>query len=102
MSNYSNSRVIIKDGNEITAIDTNGNRIALLHGDAEDFGAFGESVIMLKLEDGWHMAGSSFVTILPTAYEEIGMLSSGAAAAKLDGKCGLVNIRRMGLRAKIR
>ena len=91
MSNYSNSRVIIKDGNEITAIDTNGNRIALLHEDAEDFGAFGESVIMLKLEDGWHMAGSSFVTILPTAYEEIGMLSSGAAAAKLDGKWGLVN-----------
>ena len=91
MSNYSNSRVIIQDGDDITAIDTNGNRIALLHEEAEDFGAFGDSVIMLKLTDGWHMAGSSFITILPTAYEEIGMLSNGAAAAKLDGKWGLVN-----------
>lgn len=91
MSNYSNSRVIIQDGDEITAIDTNGNRIALLHEDAEDFDAFGESVIMLKLTDGWHMAGSSFITILPTAYEEIGMLNNNVAAAKLDGKWGLVN-----------
>lgn len=91
MSNYSNSRVIIQDGDEITAIDMNGNRLALLHQDAKEFGDFGESVIMLKLDDGWHMAGSSFVTILPTAYEELRMLNGGAAAAKQDGKWGLVN-----------
>lgn len=91
VSNYSNSKVIIKDNGEITAVDSNGNRLALLHEDAEGFGDFGESVIMLKLDDGWHMAGSSFVTILPTAYEELRMLNGGAAAAKFDGKWGLVN-----------
>lgn len=92
VSNYSNSKIIVKDNDEITAVDSNGNRLALLHEDAQDFGPFGESAIMLKFDDGWHIAGSSFVTVLPTAYEEIGMMSNGVAAAKSDGKWGLVNI----------
>lgn len=91
ISNYSNSRVIIQDGTDIAAIDTSGNRLALLHEEALDFGEFGESVIMLRLKDGWHISGSSFITILPTAYEELRMMSDGCAAAKIEGKWGLVN-----------
>lgn len=92
MSDWMGDRVVIRDESIISAIDSHGNRLALLHEDASSFQYTGSNGAILQLEDGWHMSSKDFSVILPKAYEELRMISDErCAAAKENGKWGLVS-----------
>jgi hypothetical protein len=90
ISNFSNSRAIVLKGGEVYAIDLNNNRIDLLHENAKDFGNYGNDRIALLAEEGWRRATGEF-TVGSMAFEEIGMYSGSHAAAKQDGKWGVID-----------
>ena len=89
LSTYDGELVILQDGT-ISAIDGNGFRLALCTAGAIDFGNLGESRIGLKLVDGWAVANEE-LKIAPARLDEIGMFQNGYAAAKQDGKWGLLS-----------
>ena len=90
VSTYSTKRAIVRSGSVISAVDSNNNRIALLHKDAIAFGNFENNRLALHTTDGWIMANGDLKTA-STVYEELGMFSEGYAAAKKDGKWGVVD-----------
>lgn len=90
ISTYSGDRAVVQKGGVISAVDSDNNRVALFHGDASEFSNFGENRLALHTPEGWLVAGGELRTggIL---LEEIGMYCNGCAAAKLDGKWGLLS-----------
>lgn len=90
VSTYSGGRAIVRSGGVISAVDGNNNRLALLHAEASDFGNYAQNRMGLKVPDGWVLSDGTFQTG-GVIFEEIGMFSDGAAAAKLDGKWGVID-----------
>lgn len=90
ISTYSGDRVVVQKNGVISAVDSDNNRVALFHGEADQFSNFGENRLALHTPEGWLVAGGELHTGgIPL--EEIGMYSSDCAAAKLDGKWGLLS-----------
>ena len=90
ISTYSGDRAIVQKDGVISAVDADNNRVALFHGSASEFTNFGENRLALHTPEGWLVAGGELHTgRMPL--EEIGMYSNGCAAAKLDGKWGLLS-----------
>lgn len=90
ISTYSGGEAIAKKDGVISGIDADGNRVALLHEAADDFGNYNENRLGLKTEDGWLLADGEFHTGT-VCLEALGMYSDGGAPAKLDGKWGILN-----------
>lgn len=90
VSTYYNGQVIVKKGQVISAVNTSNYRTALLHEDASDFGNYGQGRVALLFSDGWHQADGEF-RISATSYEELGTYSNGYAAAKKEGRWGVIN-----------
>jgi len=91
ISTFNSGQAIVKRDGSIYAIDSNGNRIAVANGEASDFGNFADNRIPLLLKDGWCRATGEFETG-STMFEEIGMYSGGYAAAKVNGKWGVIGL----------
>lgn len=91
ISNYSNSRAIVLDGEKIYALDSKNNRIAVLHENASDIGNYGNDRVGVLTSEGWKRATGDFA-VGSTVFEQIGMYSGGYAAAKQDGKWGVIDI----------
>jgi len=91
ISTFSMGMAVAKNGNEIFAVDRNGNRILKLHANATDFGSFSDNRVTLSMDGAWHRATSEFEFGAAT-FEEIGMHNGGNAAAKQNGKWGVVNL----------
>ncbi|AZN39944.1 WG repeat-containing protein [Paenibacillus albus] len=91
VSNYSNSRAIVKKGNDTYAVDMNNNRIAVLHEAATDIGNYANDRIGIRTSRGWQRATGD-LAVGSMAFEDIGMYSDGYAAAKQSGKWGVVDI----------
>lgn len=90
ISTFSNGQAIARVGDVISGIDSNGNRVALLHGSAEDFSNFNDNRLALKRESGWVLADGN-LNVGSSTFEEIGMYTNGLAPAKSSGKWGLVD-----------
>ena len=90
VSTYSDGEAIVKKNGIISGIDSDNNRVALLHEEASDFGNYNEERLGLKTDNGWLLSDGDFNT--GTVYlEELGMYSDGGAPAEINGKWGILN-----------
>lgn len=92
ISTYHTDRAIVKRGGEIFAVDSAGNRVALLKELAEEFGNYADDRIPLLIGGQWRRATGEFV-VGSTAFEGLGTYSDGYAAAKENGKWGVVDLQ---------
>ena len=91
ISTFSSGRaIVIKDG-EIYAVDRNNNRVAKLFDDAEDFGNFADDRIPIRIDGTWRRAMGDLVPGT-MEFQQFGMYSNGYAAAKTNGKWGVINV----------
>ena len=91
ISVFSGDRAIVKKDDEIYAIDQYNNRLALLKETVYDFGNYAGDRIAILTDDGWKRATGDF-QIGTMAFEQIGTYSGEHAAAKQDGKWGLIDM----------
>ena len=91
VSTFSAGRAIVMKGADVYAVDGDNNRVALSHGDIADFGNYADDRIPLLIRGNWQRATGEFV-LGTTAFEELGMYSGGYAAAKVDGKWGVIDL----------
>ena len=92
ISTFSIDRAIAEKGGEIFAVDSDNNRVAKLHEDAEAFGTgFAENRFPLRIDGGWRRTTGDFA-VGAASFEELGMYSGGYAAAKQDGRWGVIDI----------
>jgi len=91
ISTYSADRAIVMKDGEICAVDRNNNRVAKLAGRAEDIGNYANDRIALQIEGSWKRARGDLVPGT-MEFQQIGMYSGGYAAAKVDGKWGVVGL----------
>lgn len=84
VSTYSNGEMIVQQDDEIFAVNSDGNRIALLKTAATDFTNYANNRLAVKTTGGWIFANGD-LAVGSTVYEEIGMFSDGYVAVKLDG-----------------
>lgn len=91
LSTYYDGEVIaLKDG-VLSGIDTNGNRLALYKGESvREVTNYNEGRLAVHQSAGWVLATSELQTG-SAVLEEIGTFSDGGAAAKLNGKWGVVS-----------
>jgi hypothetical protein len=89
ISNYSNSRAIVMKDGIVYAVDSGNNRIALSHESIADIGNYGNDRVGVKTGKGWQRANGEFA-IGSASFDDIGMYSSNYAAAKQDGKWGVI------------
>lgn len=90
ISTYSAGRVIVQKNGVIYAVDDLNNRLALLKKGAADFGNFTDDRVSVLTNQGWQRASGDF-TIGSMVFERIGAYSGGYAAAKQNGKWGVID-----------
>jgi len=90
ISTFSSGRAIVQEGSVIYAIDSDRNRVALLKDEALDFGNYSDGRIPFLTDKGWQLSAGDLQTRGPL-FEEFGMFSDGYAAAKHNGKWGIVD-----------
>jgi len=91
ISTYSRDRAITGKGSSIYAVDKDNNRIAAANGEVSDFGNFADNRIPLLADGRWHRATGDFESG-ESIFEEIGMYSGGYAAARSNGKWGVIGL----------
>ena len=90
VSTYSSGEAIAKKGNIVSGIDGDNNRVALSHEKITDFRNYNENRVALKMKDGWMISDGNFNTG-SISFEDLATFSDGGAAAKSNGKWGVVN-----------
>ncbi|MDR0935120.1 MAG: WG repeat-containing protein [Oscillospiraceae bacterium] len=94
ISTFSDGKAIVSQNGEVFAVDSKGRRLALLKDETvniENFGNLANDRFSLK-RGGKYVRSSSEFSVGSVEFEEIGMYSNGYAAAKTNGKWGLVDI----------
>lgn len=94
---YENGRAIVRQGSVITAVDADNNRLALFHseylqdklGAAISIGDYSQNRVAIQFEKGWIMTDGDF-NRASTVFDELRTFSNGYAAAKYNGKWGIV------------
>jgi len=89
ISTYSRDRTVVRNGNQIYAVDRDDNRVAVPNETISDFGNLAENRVPVFVEGSWFRATGEFETG-STGFEEIGMYSGGYAAAKINGRWGVI------------
>lgn len=90
ISTWSGGQAVVMLDGVISAVDSDNNRVALLHAENADFGNLATNRLGLKLSDGWHLATGSFA-VANTVFEDMATMSNGAIPVKKDGKWGLLD-----------
>ena len=91
ISTFERDRAIVKTGNLIYAVDRDNNRIDVPNEAISDFGNLADNRVPVFIEGGWRRATGEF-EIGSSVFERIGMFSGGYAAAKIDGKWGVIGM----------
>lgn len=89
ISTFSVDRAIVRQNGEIFAVDGNNNRVAMLHEAATDFGNYADNRIPFLIDGRWHRSTGELAPGT-AVFEQIGMYSGGYAAARTDGKWGVI------------
>lgn len=90
ISTFDADRAVVRKNGEIYAVDRQNNRLALLKEKVSAFGNYADGRVTLLTAEGWKRATGDF-TLGSAAFEQIGTYSGGYAAAKLNGKWGVIN-----------
>jgi len=90
ISTFARDRAVIRNGNQIYAVDKDDNRIVVPDKTILDFGNLAENRMPVFIEGNWFRATGEF-EIGSTEFEEIGMYSGGYAAAKINGRWGVIS-----------
>ena len=91
ISTFSSDRAIVRQGDEIFAVNSDNNRVAKLQERVLEFGNLAGDRVPLLFEEGWRRATGEFI-IGSSVFEQIGTYSGGFAAAKLDGAWGVIDL----------
>jgi len=91
VSTFNKDRVVVRKEGITYAVDKSNNRIAVMREKNYDFGNLAENRIAFLFEDGWRRATGEFESG-SNRFEEIGMYSQGFAAAKVNGKWGVIDL----------
>jgi len=91
ISTFNKNRVIVRKEDSIYAVDRDNNRIAVPYEYISDFGNYACNRIPLLIEDSWRRATGDF-ELGTNSFEAIGMYSEGYAAAKANGKWGVIDL----------
>ncbi|MCL1975875.1 MAG: WG repeat-containing protein [Firmicutes bacterium] len=91
ISTYSVDRAIVKQGEEIFAVDSHNNRIAKLQGTAEDFGNYAHNRLPLLTAKGWLRSTGEF-ELGNMTFQALGMYQNAYAAAQENDKWGIIGI----------
>lgn len=87
---YGGEVILMEDG-VISGIDMDGNRVALYKGEpAREAGNFNENRLAVRQSGGWVLATGDLNTG-STLFEDLKTFSNGGAAAKLNGKWGVIS-----------
>lgn len=90
LSTYYDGEAIAEQDGVITGVDANGNRVALYKGErVSEITNYNEGRLALRRDGGWVLATGEMQTG-SIVFEDIGMFSDGGAAAKVNGKWGVV------------
>jgi len=90
ISTFSGDRAIVMRNGEIYAVDSNNNRVAMLHERSADFGNYADNRISFLIDGVWRRAMGDLQPGT-VEFEQIGMYSGGYAAAKVNGKWGVID-----------
>jgi len=90
ISTFSNGRAIVTSNGAIYAVDRNNNRTALADSGVTGFGNLAENRVPLLIDGSWYRATSEFEVGI-NMFEDLGMYSNGYAAAKVNGKWGVID-----------
>ena len=91
ISTFNKDSAVVRNGNSIYAIDIDNNRIAVSHETVVDFGNYAENRIPLLIEGRWRRATGEF-ELGTKSFDDIGTYSGGYAAAKYNGRWGVIDI----------
>ena len=91
VSTFSAGRAIVERRGEIFAVDSNNNRIARLNRAASGFGNLADDRIPILIDGAWVRATGEF-TLGSASFEQLGMYSGGYAAAKSNGRWGVIDL----------
>jgi len=91
ISTFCKDRAIVMKEGIIYAVDKNNNRIAVTYDDVSDFGNLAENRIPLLIDGNWRRASGDF-ELGTSAFEDFGMYCGGYAAARVDGKWGVIDL----------
>ena len=91
ISTLNKDSAVVRNGNNIYAINIDNNRIAVSHETVVDFGNYAENRIPLLIEGRWRRATGEFELGTKT-FDDIGTYSGGYAAAKYNGRWGVIDI----------
>jgi len=89
ISVFARDRAVVRNGKQIYSVDRDDNRIVVPNETILDFGNLAENRIPVFVEGNWFRATGEF-EIGSTGFEEIGMYSGGYAAAKTNGRWGVI------------
>lgn len=89
ISTYSGDRAIARRGGVVEAVSKSGDRLALFHGTVQELGNYGDDRLSLKTEEGWQRTNGE-LQLGSLVLEELGTYSNGYAAAKVDGRWGIL------------
>ena len=90
VSGYSSGEIIVKSDGEISAVNTDNNRLVLCHEEASEFGPFNQNRTSIKLDDGWAICDGEF-NHGASRFDAVGMFTDDYAPVMRDGKWGLVD-----------
>ena len=91
ISTFSRDRAVVRNGNQIYAVDRDDNRVAVPNETISEFGNLAENRVPVLVEGNWFRATGEF-EVGSTGFEEIGMYSGGYAAAKINGRWGVIGL----------
>jgi len=91
ISTFDKSRTIVKSGDEIYSVDRDNNRVAIADKRVIDFNNFAENRVSIFFDGNWVRATGDF-ELGSSMFEDIGMYSGGYAAAKTNGKWGVIDL----------
>lgn len=92
ISTYYNNTAIVCQNGEIFTVDSSGHRLYVAPVPVDDFINLASDRTALLAEEGWIRA-NSILTIGNAVYEELCMAEGGYAAAKCNGKWGVINLQ---------
>jgi len=90
VSTFFQGRAVVMEDSVVFAIDMNGNRVALLHDyNVTDIGNFNNDRVALYINGQWRRGTGAF-NIGAATFDQLGMYSGGFAAAKQNGRWGVI------------
>jgi len=91
ISTFYKDRAIVSNSGNIYAVDRNNNRLAVTYEQVTDFGNYADNRLPMQINGNW-LRATGDLEFGAATFEYIGMYSGGYAAAKVNGKWGVIDL----------